>query len=66
MTYSSIHRFINGEAFPNAVPLYDRETMTGRGRGKYTYKPAVRQEAESFLRSQAARKLPGAEIAYVT
>ena len=66
MTYSNIHRFINAEAFPNAVPLYDRETMTGRGPGKYTYKPAVRQEAELFLRSQAARKLPGAEIVYVT
>ncbi len=32
MTYSFVHRAINGEAFPAAPELYDKELMTGRGR----------------------------------
>lgn len=64
MTYSYVHRMINSDAFPNAVSLYDPERMVGRGRGKYCYRPAVRAEAEAFIREQLARKLPEARIAY--
>lgn len=64
MTYSYVHRMINSDAFPNAVSLYDPELMVGRGRGKYCYRPAVRAEAEAFIREQLARKLPEARIAY--
>ena len=38
MTYSYVHTKINEEAFPNAINLYDKEIMTGRGNGKYGYK----------------------------
>lgn len=65
MTYSNIHRFINSDAFPNAVELYDNALMTGRARGKYGYKNTVRQYAEDFLKRQIADKLPEAKIAYI-
>ena len=48
MTYSYVHHAINTEAFPNAVPLYDKQDMTGRGRGKYWYKEALRIEERLF------------------
>ena len=38
MTYSYVHIKINQEAFPNAIDLYDKDKMTGRGKGKYWYK----------------------------
>ena len=50
MTYSYVHTKINEEAFPNAMNLYNKEIMTGRGRGKYWYKNDVRQEGEKFFR----------------
>lgn len=50
MTYSYIHKMINKEAFPNAIELYNKELMTVRGRGKYTYNQFVRQEGEKFFR----------------
>lgn len=65
MTYSYIHRAINNEAFPKAVELYDKEKMTVRGRGKYTYKTNVREECEAFLRGLIVAKLPGVPILYV-
>ena len=34
MTYSYVHNAINTEAFPNAISLYNKELMTGRGRRK--------------------------------
>lgn len=57
MTYSYVHHAINTEAFPNAVPLYDKQDMTGRGRGKYWYKEALRIEGETFLREQIKEKI---------
>jgi spore photoproduct lyase len=42
MTYSYVHRAINREAFPNAVELFDKSLMTGRGRGKYCYREDVK------------------------
>ena len=65
MTYSYIHTKINEEAFPNAISLYDKELMTGRGRGKYWYKNNVRQEAESFLREQMGKYFPNNKIEYI-
>ena len=52
MTYSFVHTKINEEAFPNAINLYNTEIMTGRGKGKYSYKQDVRKEAEVYLRKQ--------------
>ena len=49
MTYSFIHRKINEEAFPNSMDLYNKELMTGRGKGKYTYKQEMRKEGEENI-----------------
>ncbi len=65
MTYSYIHTKINEEAFPNAISLYDKEKMTGRGRGKYWYKNQVRIEAEIFLREQMEKYFPNNKIEYI-
>lgn len=65
MTYSYVHRAINNQAFPNAVELYDKELMTGRGRGKYCYKQAYREEGEQFLRTEIKKRFNCAEIVYV-
>lgn len=66
MTYSYIHRAINSEAFPSALNLYDKELMTGRGRGKYCYKTEIRAEAEEFLRSEIKRILGDVPILYIS
>lgn len=65
MTYSYVHCAINQEAFPNAVNLYDKNLMTGRGRGKYWYKENLRVSGEQFLRNQLSDKLSGVPIIYV-
>lgn len=65
MTYSYVHRAINGDAFPNAVELYDQALMTGRGRGKYCYRESARIEGEDYLREQLALKLKEVPIIYV-
>ncbi|WP_343209383.1 SPL family radical SAM protein [Anaerolentibacter hominis] len=66
MTYSYVHRAINSEAFPKAPDLYDSQLMTGRGRGRYCYRPEVRTEAEAFLRSEVKRILGDVTILYVS
>lgn len=65
MTYSYVHTRINEEAFPNAINLYDREKMTGRGRGKYGYKEKNRIEAEIYLREQMKKYFPNNRIEYI-
>ncbi len=65
MTYSYIHRVINQDAFPSAVNLYDKEIMTGRGQGRYTYKPEVRKEAEIFLRQELNKYFKEEKIVYI-
>jgi spore photoproduct lyase len=65
MTYSYVHRAINAEAFPQGIELYDPERMTGRGRGKYRYREAIRAEGEAFLRAQLSQKLSDVSIAYI-
>ncbi len=65
MTYSFVHRAINNEAFPNAIELYDKSMMTGRGRGKYCYRHDIREQGEQFLREQISQKLGNMPIIYV-
>lgn len=65
MTYSYVHTKINEEAFPNAISLYDKEKMTGRGRGKYWYKNDIRSEGEIFLREQMKKYFPHNKIEYI-
>ncbi|MEA5057596.1 MAG: spore photoproduct lyase [Anaerotignum propionicum] len=66
MTYSFVQNAINMDAFPNAVQLYDREIMTGRGRGKYCYRNDIRGEAESFLREKLSQRLGTMPILYIS
>ncbi|AMJ41201.1 spore photoproduct lyase [[Clostridium] propionicum DSM 1682] len=66
MTYSFVQNAINTDAFPNAVQLYDREIMTGRGRGKYCYRNDIRGEAESFLRQKLSQRLGTMPILYIS
>ncbi len=65
MTYSFVHTKINQEAFPNAINLYDKNIMTGRGKGKYMYKNKLREDGEKFLREQMKKYFPNNEIAYI-
>ena len=65
MTYSYIHTKINEEAFPNSITLFDKDSMTGRGRGKYWYKSEIRKEAECFLRELMRKHFPNNKIEYI-
>lgn len=66
MTYSFVQNAINNDAFPNAIQLLDRESMTGRGRGKYSYRNDIRTEIESFLRERLSRQLKTMPILYIS
>ena len=65
MTYSYVHRMINQDAFPNAINLFSKDLMTGRGRGKYMYKHSVRFEARLFFEDLLKRYFPHNEIKYI-
>ena len=65
MTYSYVHTKINEEAFPNAINLYNKELMTGRGRGKYMYKNEHRRDGEMFFRETLKKYFPNNEIKYI-
>jgi len=65
MTYSYVHTKINEEAFPNAINLYNKDIMTGRGRGKYWYKNEIRKEGEIFFREQLKKYFPNNQILYI-
>lgn len=65
MTYSYVQNAINTEAFPAAVQLYDKNAMTGRGRGKYCYREPLRAEGEAFLRERLKTTLGEMPILYV-
>ncbi len=65
MTYSYVHTKINEEAFPNAINLYNKELMTGRGKGKYWYKEYIREEGEAFFRDKMHQYFPNNQILYI-
>lgn len=65
MTYSYVQNLINTDAFPGAIDLFDRESMTGRGRGKYCYKETLRRDGEAFLREHIEKSLGDIPILYV-
>lgn len=64
MTYSYIHRAINNEAFPNAIELYNKNLMTGRGKGKYSYRQDVRKIAEAKIKKMLEKHFPQNRIIY--
>jgi len=65
MTYSYVHRAINAEAFPNAIDLYSKDNMTGRGRGKYCYNNSIWAEGEMFLRQEIEKRFGKGKILYI-
>ena len=65
MTYSYVHNAINHEAFPNAIELYNKEIMTGRGKGKYAYKQAIKEEAKKYMEELMHKYFPNNEIKYI-
>lgn len=54
MTYSYVHRAINGDAFPKAPDLYQQELMTGGGRGGIVtvLRPGLRRKSFSGGKSE--------------
>ena len=65
MTYSFVHTKINEEAFPNSIKIYDKELMTGRGKGKYMYKNEYRKDGEQFFIENLKKYFPNNEIKYI-
>ncbi len=65
MTYSYVHNAINNQAFPTALKLFDKELMTGRGRGKYYYRQEYRDKADVFLRAEISKRFKNTEIVYI-
>jgi len=65
MTYSYVHKMINAEAFPNAIQIFDKEKMTGRGKGKYMYKQFIRDEGREFFIEKMHKYFPDNEIKYI-
>lgn len=65
MTYSFIHNAINTEAFPNSPILLDQHLMKVRGKGKYTYKNELKEEAKSHIYVLLKNYFPCNEIKYI-
>lgn len=64
MTYSFVHRKINTEAFPEAIDLYNKDAMVGRGMGKYCYRPEFRQVGEVFFKEEIVKRFGDGKILY--
>ena len=65
MTYSYVHTKINEVAFANAINLYDKSMMTGRGKGKYMYRSELKKEGEQFFLKSIKKYFPNNEIIYI-
>ena len=65
MTYSYVHTKINEEAFSNSIDIYNKELMTGRGRGKYMYRNEYRKDGEKFFIENLKKYFPDNEIKYI-
>ena len=65
MTYSFVQNAINTDAFPKAATLFDRNLMTGRGKGKYCYRQEIRSEAEDFLKEKLKQRLGDMTVLYI-
>ncbi len=65
MTYSYVHIKINEEAFPNAMQIFNKDLMTGRGKGKYWYNEKTRKEGEEFFSENLNKYFSNNQIAYI-
>ena len=64
MTYSYVHNAINTEAFPKALKIFDKEKFVGRGKGKYSYKKTIKDEAEKYIKTLLKEYFPEVPIIY--
>ena len=65
MTYSFVHNAINTEAFPEAIKIYDKEKITSRGMGKYSYKKEIKEEATIFFKQLLNKYFPDNKLWYI-
>ena len=65
MTYSYVHRMINNDMFPNAINLFNKDLMVSRGRGKYMYKPEIKEDASKFFIEKLNHFFPNNKILYI-
>ena len=65
MTYSFVHTKINEAVFSNANLLYNKDIMTGRGKGKYMYKNVYKEDGKLFFRENLAKYFPNNELMYI-
>ena len=65
MTYSYVHDAINKEAFSNTISIFDKNKMTGRGKGKYMYKSDLKSEGENFFREELNQYFKENKIWYI-
>ena len=56
---------INEEAFENSIQIFDKELMTGRGKGKYWYKEKIRQEGTKFFNENLTKYFQNNRISYI-
>jgi len=66
MTYSFVHNAINTEAFPKAITIYDKSKFSGRGKGKYSYKKEIREEATIFFKNLMEKYFPNNKLCYIS
>ena len=65
MTYSYVHTKINEEAFQNPIDIYNKDMMTGRGKGKYMYKNEYKKDGEKFFIENLKKFFPKNQIIYI-
>jgi spore photoproduct lyase len=65
MTYSFIHNVINKDAFPNAIKIYDKSLMIGSGKGKYRYRPEIKEQAKIYIENLLNIYFPSNKIIYI-
>lgn len=65
MTYSYVHDKINSEAFPNMINIYNKDTMSGNGKGKYRYKKKYIDEAKIYMENIINFFFKDNEIKYI-
>ena len=66
MTYSYVQNMINKEAFLNTkYELYNKNIMTGRGKGKYAYKNNIKEETKKYILDLMKKYFPKNKIIYI-
>jgi spore photoproduct lyase len=65
MTYSFVQNAINKEAFSDAITIYNKEIMRGRGRGKYMYKDIYLSSGKDYIKDIVKSFFPNNKIVYI-